>query len=84
MLWLAQHRLNACRVLIVASVVIAAAACTADGQSPAPGANETPAKASRVPVVNGIDHFFATSPNPEPLYRFFRDTLALPEVFPIP
>ena len=34
------------------------------------------------PVVRGIDHFFATSPDPQPLYHFFRDTLGLPEVYP--
>jgi catechol 2,3-dioxygenase-like lactoylglutathione lyase family enzyme len=34
------------------------------------------------PIVRGVDHFFATSPHPEPLYRFFRDTLGLPEVYP--
>jgi len=33
-------------------------------------------------IVRGIDHFFATSPIPEPMYRIFRDTLGLPEVFP--
>ena len=33
-------------------------------------------------IVRGIDHFFATSANPEPLYHLFRDTLGLPEVYP--
>jgi len=37
---------------------------------------------SRPPVVRGIDHFFATSPNTEPFYRFFRDSLGLTEVYP--
>jgi hypothetical protein len=32
--------------------------------------------------VRGIDHFFAAAPTPEPLYRIFRDTLGLPEVYP--
>lgn len=34
------------------------------------------------PLLNGIDHFFATSADPEPLYRFFRDSLQWPEVYP--
>src|SRR5687768_10121380 len=40
------------------------------------------ASAPPAPIVRGIDHFFATSDNPEPLYQVFRDTLGLPEVYP--
>ena len=38
--------------------------------------------AAPTPILRGIDHFFATSSNAEPLFRFFRDTLGLPEVYP--
>ncbi len=46
------------------------------------GVLAAPAGAQEVPLLKGVDHFFATSPNPEPLYRFFRDTLGLPEIYP--
>lgn len=39
------------------------------------------ASTPQAPIVRGIDHFFATSSDPEPLYRVFRDTLGLPEVY---
>lgn len=39
-------------------------------------------RASEAPILRGVDHFFATSSNAEPLYRFFSDTLGLPEVYP--
>ncbi len=57
--------------VVATSLFIAAAACRAP-------ASDTPPTA----IVKGVDHFFATSSTPEPLYRFFRDTLGLPEVYP--
>ena len=33
------------------------------------------------PLVTGVDHFFAYSTDPLPLYKFFRDTLGLPQVW---
>ena len=33
------------------------------------------------PLLNGVDHFFAYSTEPEPLFKFFRDTLGLPQVW---
>ena len=54
-------------------LVSALASCTPS--PPAVAANETP-------LLKGIDHFFAASADPEPLYRFFRDSLQWPEVYP--
>jgi hypothetical protein len=56
----------------VATLVAALVACTPDDKS----------SQTRVPVLRGIDHFFATSDQPERLYRVFRDSLQLPEVYP--
>lgn len=33
------------------------------------------------PLLKGVDHFFAFSNEPEPLFKFFRDTLGLPQVW---
>lgn len=33
------------------------------------------------PLLKGVDHFFAYSNEPEPLFKFFRDTLGLPQVW---
>lgn len=33
------------------------------------------------PLLKGVDHFFAFSTEPEPLFKFFRDTLGLPQVW---
>lgn len=33
------------------------------------------------PLLKGVDHFFATSSEPEKLFKFFRDTLNLPQVW---
>ena len=33
------------------------------------------------PLLKGLDHVFAFSQNPEPLYRVFRDSLQWPEVY---
>src|SRR5687768_759445 len=44
--------------------------------------NPEGSSASGAPILRGVDHFFATSSNAEPLYRFFSDTLGLPEVYP--
>lgn len=55
-----------------AAFAIAAVVAMLGGQSSTPQA----------PIVRGIDHFFATSSDPEPLYKVFRDTLGLPEVYP--
>jgi len=33
------------------------------------------------PLLKGVDHFFAYSSEPEVLFRFFRDTLGLPQVW---
>ena len=33
------------------------------------------------PLLKGVDHFFATSSEPEVLFKFFRDTLSLPQVW---
>ena len=54
-------------------LVLALASCT-----PSPPAVAT----DQTPLLRGIDHFFATSADPEPLYRFFRDSLQWPEVYP--
>lgn len=35
----------------------------------------------QAPIVRSVDHFFATSSDAESLYRVFRDTLGLPEVY---
>lgn len=32
-------------------------------------------------LLKGVDHFFAYSSEPEPLFKFFRDTLGLPQVW---
>ena len=32
-------------------------------------------------LVKGVDHFFAYSSEPEPLFKFFRDTLGLPQAW---
>ena len=33
------------------------------------------------PLLKGVDHFFAFSSEPETLFKFFRDTLGLPQVW---
>ena len=33
------------------------------------------------PLLKGVDHFFAYSSEPEPLFKFFRDSLGLPQVW---
>jgi hypothetical protein len=63
---------------LLASSVCLALACAQTRPSTSLG-TET---ASARPVVQGLDHFFATSATPEPLYHVFRDSLGLPEVYP--
>jgi hypothetical protein len=57
-------------------------ACSFIGSSALAGAQTPRIESARPPILRGLDHFFVTSPNPEPLYHFFRDTLGLPEVYP--
>ena len=35
----------------------------------------------QAPLLKGVDHFFAYSNDPEVLFKFFRDTLGLPQVW---
>jgi hypothetical protein len=44
------------------------------------GGQQKPSQRSSA-LVNGVDHFFAYSAEPEPLFKFFRDTLGLPQVW---
>jgi hypothetical protein len=62
-------------------LLLAILACTRTESSDrrAPGASTA---MTPTPIVRGIDHFFATSPTPETHYRYFRDSLGLPEVYP--
>ncbi|MGK2960620.1 MAG: VOC family protein [Gemmatimonadaceae bacterium] len=64
------------KIFLRCLLCLAATACVSRTQSAIPLDTDRPA------VVRGIDHFFATSAKPEPLYHFFRDTLQLPEVYP--
>jgi hypothetical protein len=69
----------AVRLLAATAACGVGASCVARTSSPAAGAVSA---APQPPIVRGIDHFFATSPAPEPLYRVFRDSFDLPEVYP--
>lgn len=42
---------------------------------------ETSQQYSPSPLLKGVDHFFATSSEPEVLLKFFRDILGLPQVW---
>ena len=41
----------------------------------------SPPSEIRRPLINKIEHFYATAPDAERLFRFFRDTLGLSEVW---
>ena len=45
------------------------------------GVSEQRAPQRHSPLLKGVDHFFATSSEPEVLFKFFRDTLGLPQVW---
>ena len=63
--------------------VLASTACLTLACGPArPSTSSATETVPPMPVVQGIDHFFATSASPESLYRVFRDSLDLPEVYP--
>lgn len=64
--------------MVALSVLVAATACAAGARR----REQSSPDASSTAIVRGIDHFFATSSAPEPLYRIFRDTFGLPEVYP--
>lgn len=69
------------RVVRSTGMLVAMIACTQTESSDPPALRAT-SEARLTPIVRGIDHFFATSSTPEPLYRHFRDSLGLPEVYP--
>ena len=43
--------------------------------------NASPPSEIRQPLVSKIEHFYATAPDAERLFTFFRDTLGLSEVW---
>ncbi len=60
----------------VAAAVLLAGAAIACSR-----AADRPSSEMRQPLINKIEHFFATAPDAERLFQFFRDTLGLPEVW---
>lgn len=70
---------------LTAALVLSLAGCAAapDGSLPLPAA----ASAARsgeaaAPLVSKIEHFYATAPDAERLFHFFRDSLGLAEAWP--
>jgi hypothetical protein len=70
---------------VTLGLLVATAACAARASGTARTSLGEQSGAAALPpsaIVRGIDHLFVTSATPEPLYRLFRDTLGLPEVYP--
>lgn len=69
---------------LVAILLIASCAGTAieqKGTREPRAASEQVATQRHSPLLKGVDHFFAYSSEPEVLFKFFRDTLGLPQVW---
>src|SRR5687767_6816991 len=74
--------------LLICAITIPSSASSVQRAALSPAANQAPreAKAKAAPeqyspLLKGVDHFFAYSSEPEVLFRFFRDTLGLPQVW---
>jgi hypothetical protein len=74
--------------LLICGVIIASFACSLHLVKSAPNldqelrrASEPKAPQRHSPLLKGVDHFFAYSSEPEMLFKFFRDTLGLPQVW---
>ena len=63
--------------------MMVAAGCIACSRAPDHQAsdNASPPSAIRQPLISKIEHFYATAPDAERLFTFFRDTLGLSEVW---
>lgn len=58
-------------------------ACTgAPGERKSGSDSVATAQDSSAPLINRVEHFYATAPNAEALFQVFRDSLGLPEVWP--
>jgi hypothetical protein len=73
---------------LICAVTIAGFAFNSQGVTSAPDADqalrevsEQRASQQHSPLLKGVDHFFAYSSEPEVLFKFFRDTLGLPQVW---
>gem|GEM_PF-574269 len=74
--------------LLICAITIPSSASSVQRAALSPAANQAPreAKAKAAPeqyspLLRGVDHFFAYSSEPETLFKFFRDTLGLPQVW---
>src|SRR5688500_20146093 len=72
--------------LLICAITIPSSASSVQRAALSPAANQAPreAKAKAAPeqyspLLRGVDHFFAYSSEPETLFKFFRDTLGLPQ-----
>jgi len=70
---------------LIVGVIIAVCASSLQRVASAPDADQQTRdeqKAQRhSPLLKGVDHFFAYSSEPQVLFKFFRDTLGLPQVW---
>ena len=72
------------RVPLVALAIgaVSCAPSTRDGEEPPRIAADSAAVAARPPLIAKVEHFYATAPDAERLFAFFRDTLGLAAVWP--
>lgn len=73
---------------LIFALIIASSASSLQRAALSPTANQAPRSAKDEaapqpysPLLKGVDHFFAYSSEPETLFKFFRDTLGLPQVW---
>ena len=72
---------------LIVGVIIAVGASSLQRVASAPDADQEPHTTDEQkaqlhsPLLKGVDHFFAYSSEPEVLFKFFRDTLGLPQVW---
>jgi catechol 2,3-dioxygenase-like lactoylglutathione lyase family enzyme len=79
-----RSRTVSIRVLLAALAIgaISCAPSTRDDEEPPRIAGDSAAVAARPPLIAKVEHFYATAPDAERLFAFFRDTLGLVPVWP--
>lgn len=69
------------KTCLLAAAMICALICSVVGQKHNSVLGDVVSDQQYSSLLKGVDHFFATSSEPEVLLKFFRDTLELPQVW---